>query len=129
MSKLLSALQTHYYIGRAAARSDQKISRQLPQASARLRQRKRRTVKTCTVKRSSEQNTPKILLWSNLFVCAVEKIVFYIHNCAKTKVELIKFAVITANCVGNNLENVVKILNNTENNDICSVGSFYCRTL
>jgi len=32
------------YLGRAGARSDQKISRQLPQASARLRQRKRRTV-------------------------------------------------------------------------------------
>jgi len=31
-------------MGRAAARSDQKISRQLPQESARLQQRKRRTV-------------------------------------------------------------------------------------
>jgi len=54
-------------MGRAAARSDQKISRQLPQVSARLHQRKRRTVNFLTTnngvfflhfKPADVQNTP-----------------------------------------------------------------------
>jgi len=43
-------LQKNYDVVQAAMRIDQKLNRQLTQASARLHQRKRRTVYTYTVK-------------------------------------------------------------------------------
>ena len=47
-----------------------------------------------------------------------------------TKVEMIKFATVMANSVQNNLWKFRKrILKYTANNNICSMGAFYCRTL
>jgi len=39
----------------------------------------------CMSKVSNVQNTLEIWLWSNLFVCTVEKIVFYIQNCGTSE--------------------------------------------
>ena len=68
-----------------------------------------------------------------LFVCAVEKIVLYNSKMCyfgTTKAEMIKFATVIANCVQNNLWKFCKrILKYTENNNICLIGAFFCRTL
>jgi len=97
------------FMGRAAARSDQKINPQLPQVSARLHQRQRRTLWTYTVKRSIVNVVIDIsvLVTNNCFsafqACHMFKIrlkvgcsliylsaqlkknVFYIQSCATSK--------------------------------------------
>ena len=65
----------------------------------------------------------------DLIVCAVEKIhILYSKMCYlwTTKVDMIKFTTIMANCVQNNLWKFRKrILKYTKNNDICLRGSFF----